>query len=224
MTRTDPRNRRLRAVVLSGILVLSIFAGAAPLGTLTVSGQTTETETSTPTTTQPSTATPTTTSTPTSTDTPTTTSTTSESSGVQQTSSSDGGSILSGSGTVNLTTEWFEYSDNPVHDPGKAYYPSVIKDEGSYLMWYSSNAGITMAQSNRWRRLAGPRGRDRPLVRGPPRGRQEDRGTVPHLVLGSEYRPVLDRGHQDRDEQRRPHVEQRSGDHTSGINGRRGRE
>ncbi len=31
--------------------------------------------------------------------------------------------------------DWIEYPSNPVYNPGKAYYPSVLKNGGTYTMW-----------------------------------------------------------------------------------------
>lgn len=49
------------------------------------------------------------------------------------------------------TTGWEESPNNPVFDPGRAYYPSVIKDAGQFKMWYSGTSvggfGIEMATS-----------------------------------------------------------------------------
>jgi len=33
------------------------------------------------------------------------------------------------------TTNWTEYAANPVYAPGRAYYPSVTLDGGTYQMW-----------------------------------------------------------------------------------------
>lgn len=45
------------------------------------------------------------------------------------------------------TTGWMEYPSNPVYSPGKAYYPSVLKEEGTYRMWSDCASGVQMATS-----------------------------------------------------------------------------
>jgi hypothetical protein len=42
---------------------------------------------------------------------------------------------------------WTEYSSNPVYDPGKAYYPTIVKDGGTYKMWSDGTSGLQMATS-----------------------------------------------------------------------------
>lgn len=50
-------------------------------------------------------------------------------------------------------TTWVEFPLNPVNDPsdGRAYYPTVVLDEGTYKMWFSGTSaggfGIEMATS-----------------------------------------------------------------------------
>ncbi|MHC4540698.1 MAG: PKD domain-containing protein [Planctomycetota bacterium] len=48
------------------------------------------------------------------------------------------------------TTGWAEYPSNPVYtdEDGKAYYPTIITDGGSYMMWYASHTDIRMATSS----------------------------------------------------------------------------
>lgn len=46
-----------------------------------------------------------------------------------------------------ITTGWTEYASNPVYAPGKAYYPTIIKDGDTYTMWSDSAAGVQMATS-----------------------------------------------------------------------------
>jgi hypothetical protein len=43
------------------------------------------------------------------------------------------------------TTAWTEYASNPVYAPGKAYYPTIIKEGGTYTMWSDTN--LQMATS-----------------------------------------------------------------------------
>jgi len=45
------------------------------------------------------------------------------------------------------TTGWTEYGVNPVYSPGKAYYPSILKDGGTYEMWSTKSGGIQYATS-----------------------------------------------------------------------------
>jgi hypothetical protein len=46
-----------------------------------------------------------------------------------------------------VTTDWHEYGSNPVYNPGKAYYPTILLEGGSYKMWFDGNAGLQMATS-----------------------------------------------------------------------------
>lgn len=46
------------------------------------------------------------------------------------------------------TTEWVEYGANPVYAPGKAYYPTILKDGGTYTMWSDASSGIQVATSS----------------------------------------------------------------------------
>ena len=48
---------------------------------------------------------------------------------------------------VLAATNWTEYSSNPVYSPGKAYYPSVLKEGGAYTMWSDCAGGVQMATS-----------------------------------------------------------------------------
>jgi len=45
-------------------------------------------------------------------------------------------------------TAWTEYSSNPVYSPGKAYYPTVLKEGGTYTMWSDSASGLNKATSS----------------------------------------------------------------------------
>lgn len=45
------------------------------------------------------------------------------------------------------TTEWTEYSANPVYSPGKAYYPSILKEGNTYTMWSDCENGVQVATS-----------------------------------------------------------------------------
>ena len=55
--------------------------------------------------------------------------------------------ILGGGAMATTTTAWTEHSANPVYSPGKAYYPTVLKEGSTYRMWSDSAAGIQMATS-----------------------------------------------------------------------------
>jgi hypothetical protein len=46
------------------------------------------------------------------------------------------------------TTGWTEDPANPVYSPGKAYYPSIVKDGGTYEMWSTKSGGIQYATSS----------------------------------------------------------------------------
>jgi hypothetical protein len=57
--------------------------------------------------------------------------------------------IVAGAQAGDLTTTgWIEYASNPVYSPGKAYYPSVIDDGGTYKMWSTKSGGIQYATSS----------------------------------------------------------------------------
>jgi hypothetical protein len=58
-----------------------------------------------------------------------------------------GAIMVSGAAPALTTTGWTEYSSNPVYAPGKAYYPTIIKDAGVYTMWSDCAAGVQMATS-----------------------------------------------------------------------------
>ncbi|MBN2578206.1 MAG: PEP-CTERM sorting domain-containing protein [Pirellulales bacterium] len=55
--------------------------------------------------------------------------------------------ILPDAATCETTTQWTEYASNPVYTPGKAYYPTILKEESTYTMWSDSTAGTQMATS-----------------------------------------------------------------------------
>jgi hypothetical protein len=44
-------------------------------------------------------------------------------------------------------TAWTEYAFDPVYSPGKAYYPTVLKEGSTYTMWSDSATGVQMATS-----------------------------------------------------------------------------
>jgi len=47
-----------------------------------------------------------------------------------------------------ITTNWTEYPSNPSYNPGKAYYPTVVKvSPTSYIMWSDCATGLQMATS-----------------------------------------------------------------------------
>jgi len=48
---------------------------------------------------------------------------------------------------ARTTTGWTEYASNPVYSPGKAYYPTILKEGGGYTMWSDSASGLDMATS-----------------------------------------------------------------------------
>jgi hypothetical protein len=48
---------------------------------------------------------------------------------------------------AETTTNWQEYSSDPVYNPGKAYYPSVLKQGDTYTMWSDCATGDQMATS-----------------------------------------------------------------------------
>ena len=45
------------------------------------------------------------------------------------------------------SVSWTEYSGNPVYNPGKAYYPSIVEVGGTYMMWSDNATGEQMATS-----------------------------------------------------------------------------
>jgi len=45
------------------------------------------------------------------------------------------------------TTNWVEHSSNPIYSPGKAYYPSVLREGSTYTMWSDCAGGVQMATS-----------------------------------------------------------------------------
>jgi len=51
------------------------------------------------------------------------------------------------SAQAQTTTNWTEYGSNPVYSPGKAYYPSVLKEGGVYTMWSDCATGVQVATS-----------------------------------------------------------------------------
>ena len=46
------------------------------------------------------------------------------------------------------TVTWVEYSPDPVYSPGKAYYPTVLKQGNTYTMWSDGDSGVQVATSN----------------------------------------------------------------------------
>ncbi len=48
---------------------------------------------------------------------------------------------------ARTTTGWVEHPSNPVFSPGKAYYPCVLLDGGTYRMWSTKSGGIQYATS-----------------------------------------------------------------------------
>ena len=53
-----------------------------------------------------------------------------------------------GEGFALTTTGWTEYVSNPVYSPGKAYYPTILKEGSTYRMWSDKSGGVQMATSN----------------------------------------------------------------------------
>jgi hypothetical protein len=45
------------------------------------------------------------------------------------------------------TTAWTEYGANPVYAPGKAYYPTILKEGPVYTMWSDKVGGVQKATS-----------------------------------------------------------------------------
>jgi len=43
--------------------------------------------------------------------------------------------------------DWQEYPSNPVYNPGKAYYPTVLESGGAYTMWSDGATGLQVATS-----------------------------------------------------------------------------
>jgi len=54
---------------------------------------------------------------------------------------------VSGLAHALTTTGWMEYPSNPVYSPGKAYYPSILKEGNTYRMWSDNASGVQMAVS-----------------------------------------------------------------------------
>jgi hypothetical protein len=79
---------------------------------------------------------------------------------------------------ATATTSWTEYSSNPVYVPGKAYYPSILKEGGTYTMWSDNAAGVQMATSSDGKNW---------VTAGQTSGLLNPRHTVVEKV-GSEYR------------------------------------
>lgn len=57
--------------------------------------------------------------------------------------------VLVGAGMAHAisTTNWTEYASNPVYAPGKAYYPTILKEGSTYRMWSDKSGGVQMATS-----------------------------------------------------------------------------
>ena len=55
--------------------------------------------------------------------------------------------LAPGTASALTTTEWTEYGSNPVYAPGKAYYPTILKDAGVYTMWSDCASGVQKATS-----------------------------------------------------------------------------
>lgn len=57
--------------------------------------------------------------------------------------------VLCAAGQVQAltTTDWVEYDSNPVYSPGKAYYSTILKEGGTYVMWSDASSSIQMATS-----------------------------------------------------------------------------
>lgn len=55
--------------------------------------------------------------------------------------------LTAGTASGLTTTGWTEYASNPVYAPGKAYYPTILKDAGTYTMWSESTTGLQVATS-----------------------------------------------------------------------------
>ena len=57
------------------------------------------------------------------------------------------GLIVGGRALAVTTTGWTEYVANPVYAPGKAYYPTILKEGSTYTMWSDSATGVQKATS-----------------------------------------------------------------------------
>jgi hypothetical protein len=55
--------------------------------------------------------------------------------------------MLASAATGTTTTGWMEHALNPVYNPGKAYYPTIVLDSGTYEMWSTKSGGIQHATS-----------------------------------------------------------------------------
>ncbi len=49
---------------------------------------------------------------------------------------------------ARVTTGWVEYPSNPVYSPAKAYYPTVLKEGGTYTMWSDGSGGIVQVATS----------------------------------------------------------------------------
>ncbi len=49
--------------------------------------------------------------------------------------------------TAQAMVMWVEDAANPVYSPGKAYYPTIVLDGGTYEMWSTASGGIQYATS-----------------------------------------------------------------------------
>ncbi len=54
---------------------------------------------------------------------------------------------LAGTAQALTTTDWTEYASDPVYAPGKAYYPTILKEGNTYTMWSDSATGVQKATS-----------------------------------------------------------------------------
>ena len=55
--------------------------------------------------------------------------------------------MAAGTASAVTTTGWTEYGSNPVYAPGKAYYPTILKEGGAYTMWSDNATGVQKATS-----------------------------------------------------------------------------
>jgi hypothetical protein len=55
--------------------------------------------------------------------------------------------LLAHAASAVTTTNWTEYSPNPVYAPGKAYYPTILQEGGVYTMWSDCATGVQKATS-----------------------------------------------------------------------------
>ena len=55
--------------------------------------------------------------------------------------------LAAGVAQGGLPLIWTEDAGNPVYNPGKAYYPTVLKEGGTYTMWSDTSGGLDMATS-----------------------------------------------------------------------------